>query len=182
MRTAQRLGFVGARPVEEVVEHARHFVEALDGIVAVPGDELGATRRPRVVDIGSGGGVPGLVIANDRPDLAVTLVDRRQKRTDFLQRAVGALGYGGWVTVRCCDTDALLAAGERFDAVTARGFGPPSRTLRTAAGLVRPGGRIVISEPPAGDRWPAREVAKLGLAHRRHGRVAVFEAVPGPAR
>ena len=71
-----------------------------------------------------------MVVANDRPDLAVTLVDRRQKCTDFLERTVAALGWRDRVTVRCCDTEALIAAGERFDAVTARGFGPPARTLR----------------------------------------------------
>ena len=91
-----------------------------------------ADRKPdvrRCVDIGSGGGVPGLVVASDRPDLAVTLVDRRRKCTDFLERTTAALGWRDRVTVRCCDTDALITAGERFDAVTARGFGPPERTL-----------------------------------------------------
>ncbi len=48
---SQRLGFLGARPIAEVVEHARSFVTALDGVVG------------SVADIGAGGGVPGLVIA-----------------------------------------------------------------------------------------------------------------------
>ena len=115
-----------------------------------------------------------MVVANDRPDLAVTLVDRRQKCADFLERSVTALGFRDRVTVRCCDTSALIVAGEQFDAVMARGFGPPSRTLHVAAQLVRPGGRIVISEPPHGDRWSSDQLAKLGLAHRRQGAVAVF--------
>ena len=75
-----------------------------------------------------------MVVANDRPDLAVTLVDRRQKCADFLERSIAALGFRDRVTVRCCDTNALIAAGERFDAVTARGFGPPARTLQSGGG------------------------------------------------
>ena len=104
--------------------------------------------RPTVVDIGSGGGIPGLVVANDRPDLAVTLVDRRQKCADFLERSVAALGFRDRVTVRCCDTSALILAGERFDAVTARGFGPPSRTLQS-------GGRSRAFERPDRDQRAA---------------------------
>jgi 16S rRNA (guanine527-N7)-methyltransferase len=183
LRTAQRLGLLGIRPVEEVVEHAREFVRAL----ATTGSPIdvadGSTpAHPTVVDIGSGGGVPGLVVANDRPDLVVTLVDRRQKCADFLERSVTALGFRDRVTVRCCDTRALIVAGERFDVVTARGFGPPSRTLEVAADLVRPSGRIVISEPPAGDRWSSDQVEQLGLDYHREGAVVVFTRVPPAPR
>lgn len=135
-----------------------------------------APRRLTAVDIGSGGGIPGLVLAHDRPDLAVTLVDRRQKCTDFLERATASLGLRERVVVRCCDTSSLIAGGEHFDAVTARGFGPPSRTLRVAAQLIRSGGRIVISEPPEGDRWSPGQLEELGLTHRRMGAVVVFTA------
>ena len=182
LRRAQRLGLLGARPVEEVVEHARAFVAALApaGTTDAGTDRvIGASARHTVLDIGSGGGVPGLVVASDRPDLAVTLVDRRQKCTDFLERTTAALGWRERVTVRCCDTSALITAGEQFDAVTARGFGPPELTLEVAAQLIGPGGRIVISEPPHGDRWSPDQLSRLGLAHRREGAVAVFTpAVP----
>lgn len=174
------MGLLGARPVEEVVEHAREFVRALSGITPATStaDSLGSgSDRPTVVDIGTGGGIPGLVVANDRPDLSVTLVDRRQKCTDFLERAVAALGFRDRVTVRCCDVSTLIGAGEQFDAVTARGFGPPSRTVDTASKLVRPGGLIVISEPPEGDRWIAEQVGQLGLTHHREGSVTVFNRV-----
>ena len=180
---AQQLGLVGARPVDDAVGHAREFVRALE-TMRDPTDGVasgqGATNAPlTVVDMGSGGGLPGLVIAADRPDLAVTLVDRRQKCADFLERAVAALGLGDRVTVRCCDVTTLIGALEQFDAVTARGFGPPSATLRAAARLVRPGGRIVISEPPEGDRWNSGDVQGLGLTRKREGAVAVFtQAVP----
>ena len=47
---------------------------------------LAPVHNAAVLDIGSGGGLPGLVIAHDRPDVHVTLIDRREKRTDLLQR------------------------------------------------------------------------------------------------
>jgi len=139
---AQRLGFLGPRSIDEVIEHARFFVSAL---VDVDG---------RVIDLGSGGGVPGLVIAHDRPDLTVTLLDRRSKRTDFLTRVVRRLGWDDRVEVRGDDATALHPLdAEGWDAAVARGFGPPFDTLRIAAGLTRRGGTVVISEPPDGDRW-----------------------------
>jgi 16S rRNA (guanine527-N7)-methyltransferase len=107
----------------------------------------------------------------------VTLVDRREKRTDFLQRAGAPRGRGGPGGLPCAPLRALVAAGETFDAVTARGFGPPLSTLRLASQLVRPGGLVVISEPPAGERWPEPEVRSLGLERSRRGAVAVFRCV-----
>jgi 16S rRNA (guanine527-N7)-methyltransferase len=167
LRDAQRVGFLGQRAIPEVIEHARQFVDALDGVSGT------------VVDLGSGGGVPGLVIAVDRPDLAVVLVDRRQKRTDFLQRAVARLGAGERVTVRCDDVERMAAAGAAaFDGVTARGFGPPEFTLGLAVRLAAPGAPIVISEPPSGDRWDADLLGALDLDHDRRPGVAVFRRRP----
>ena len=169
---AQHLGFLGARPISEVIEHARAFVEGLDGL---PTDA-------RVIDLGSGGGVPGLVIANDRAGLRVTLLDRRTKRTDFLERVVGRLGWVDRVSVvatdvRTFDPDRL------FDAAVARGFGPPAETLAAAARVVRAGGRVVISEPPTGDRWDADALAAAGVERLAHpsSTVAVFVRLGEPA-
>jgi 16S rRNA (guanine527-N7)-methyltransferase len=141
LRQSQELGFLGARPIEHVIDHARSFVHALE--------ELEATGQ--VLDLGSGGGVPGLVIAHDHPTSPVTLLDRRRTRTDFLARMVRRLGWQNRVHVRTADAE--VADGPPFDAVVARGFGPPVHTLTTALRWVRPEGFVVISEPPTGDRW-----------------------------
>jgi 16S rRNA (guanine527-N7)-methyltransferase len=169
LSTSQRLGFLGSRPIAEVVEHARAFVDALDVI------------RGTVIDLGSGGGVPGLVIAVDRPDLRLVLVDRRGARTDHLSRLVGRLGLGGRVSVVTADA-ATVALPSPAEAVVARGFGPPDLTARVAARLLAPSGRLIVSEPPTPDptRWPAELLAELDLlavpwADRR---VAVFRHVP----
>ncbi len=161
---SQELGFLGDRPIDEVIDHAQAFVQALEGVSGA------------VVDLGSGGGVPGLVVAADRPDLLVTLLDRRTKRTDFLERVVRRLGWTDRVTVVNGDADRWWRELERpFAAATARGFGPPERTLRTALRFVGSGGRVVISEPPTGDRWASDLLVELGVERRPGvGRVACF--------
>lgn len=165
LRRAQRFGFLGSRPIPEAIAHARRFVDAL------------ADVRGSVVDLGSGGGLPGLVLAVDRPDLSIALVDRRQKRTDFLEQATARLGVGDRVSVHCGDARQFATEhADSFDAVTARGFGPPEMTLRIAAQCRSSGGLIVISEPPSGDRWDDDLVISLGLTRRPAPGVMVFFA------
>jgi 16S rRNA (guanine527-N7)-methyltransferase len=164
---SQRVGMLGVRPIADVIEHAGAFVLALANVTGT------------VVDLGTGGGVPGLVIARARPDLRLVLVDRRSSRTDHLQRLVARLGLTDRVEVLTVDA---IVLGERragvADAVVARGFGAPASTLRAAAPLVRSGGLIVVSEPPrhALDRWPQALLDELGLVATAPAdrRVAVF--------
>jgi 16S rRNA (guanine527-N7)-methyltransferase len=168
LRQAQRFGFFGPGPVEAAATHSMGFVAALAALP--PG--------ARVIDLGSGGGLPGLVIASELDTVDLTLVDRRQKRTDFLERAVRRHGWTH-VRVRCADVGEVVREVARgltlpFDAMTARGFGPPEVTLRQAAGVVGVPSLVIISEPPAGDRWPPDLVAELGFSSRREGAVRVF--------
>lgn len=172
LRQAQRFGFFGARPIDEAAEHSLAFVGALDPVQ--PGT--------RLIDLGSGGGLPGLVLASALPQTDITLLDRRQKRTDFLQLAVTRLGFDH-VHVLCADAEQLAAEVERgarpaFDVVTARGFGPPSVTLRLARRMLSEAGRIVISEPPDVDRWDRSLLDQLGLTSTRCGAVRLFRLRP----
>jgi 16S rRNA (guanine527-N7)-methyltransferase len=166
---AQRLGFLGSRPIPEVIAHARGFVRALESRTPV---------AESVLDLGSGGGVPGLVIAHDLPSVRLTLLDRRAKRTDALERWVRRLGWHDRITVACTEVTTFLPD-EPFDAVVARGFGPPEFTLAQAVRFVRDGGPIVISEPPDSDRWDERLLAKLGLRRVVDSAVASGPAEPG---
>lgn len=169
---SQRLGMLGDRPIGEVIEHAGAFVDALHEVTGT------------VIDLGSGGGVPGLVIARARPDLRVVLVDRRATRADHLARLVLRLDLSARVEVLPVDARALPASfGERADAVVARGFGPPSETLTRSAPLLVVGGLVVVSEPPAAraDRWPESLLTRLQLRRELGGdeRVARFRRVEG---
>lgn len=142
LTSSQRLGMLGDRPIDEVLDHARAFVAALRDIGGF------------VVDLGSGGGVPGLVLASDRPDLHVVLVDRRRARTDHLQRLVRRLGLDSRVDVRAVDAFELLMR-PPANAVVARGFASPAITAAAAHPLLVDEGLLVVSEPPHGvlDRW-----------------------------
>jgi 16S rRNA (guanine527-N7)-methyltransferase len=174
LRDAQRLGFFGDAPIETAMSHAESFVTAIGP----------APRGARVIDIGAGGGLPGLVVAAALPHTSVVLIDRREKRTDFLRRAVQRLGYDH-VTVITGDVDRwsreVIASREpAYDIVTARGFGPPATTLTYARRLVGAAGVIVISEPPSGDRWPADLLDDLGLLGEAVGPVRRFRVAPRP--
>lgn len=157
---AQRLGVTGERDLGEAIAHARAFVRCLDVVPA----------GSQVVDLGSGGGLPGIVIAHDRPDLAVTLVERRRSRADLLVRMAGRVtgsrpSPGCSVRVVSDDVTRMATPADGFDAATARSFGSPSVTLGAAARVVRRGGLIVISDPPPGseDRWTPDLLSRCGV-------------------
>lgn len=156
LRSSQRLGMLGDRPVHEAVEHAWAFVDALRDVTGT------------VVDLGAGGGVPGLVIAVARPDLHLVLVDRRTRRTDHLQRLVIRLALSARVEVLAVDATELAGSHRAAAAaVVARSFGPPAVVLRTATPLLVPGGRLIVSEPPPSrdieDRWPPALLDRCGV-------------------
>jgi 16S rRNA (guanine527-N7)-methyltransferase len=154
LERARDLGFLGPGPVEAHVEHAGAFLAALTEVEGL------------VVDLGSGGGVPGLVIAADRPDLRLVLVDARSVRCRFLEGAIADLGLAAEVEEGRAEEIGRSARRGTAAAVVARGFGPPAVTAECAAPLLLPGGRLVVSEPPgpaSPDRWPAAGLEQLGL-------------------
>jgi len=157
LERARRLGVLGPGPIDAHVEHAEGFLAALASVAA------GAL----VVDLGSGAGIPGLVVAEARPDLRVLLLDAMEKRTALLHDAVRGLGMEdrvGVVTGRAEQVGRDEELRGSAAAVTARSFGPPAATAECAAPLLEVGGLLVVSEPPEGhDRWPADELDVLGL-------------------
>jgi 16S rRNA (guanine527-N7)-methyltransferase len=92
-----------------------------------------------VYDLGSGAGLPGLVVAIALPDVGVTLVERRRNRAAFLELAVEHLGL----------SNAEVFAGpvetveELADVALARAFAPLERSWQVASRVLRPGGRLV---------------------------------------
>jgi len=169
LRAIQARGAIGEASLERAIVHAEQFVAALpDGLSTL-------------VDLGSGGGLPGLVIAVRRPELHVTLVERRQSRADLLSRAVRSLELGAHVVVLASDVRTLGESDPgSFDAVTARSFAAPPITARWAGILLRSGGRLVVSEPPTDDtdRWPAEMLAECDLVDQgRDQGVRVFSRI-----
>lgn len=158
LEEARDLGFLGPGPVAFHVEHARAYVPALEGVSG------------EAMDLGAGGGIPGLVLAAERPDLAWTFLDAMSKRTAFLERAVDRLGLTN-VTVRTARAEEAPDLRGRFAAVVARSFAAPGVTAECAAPLLQVGGRLVVSEPPEEpeDRWVGASVLGLGPATRLMG-------------
>ncbi len=141
---------------------AAHIDRALDLRSAVTPDPA------RALDLGSGGGVPGLPLALAWPASGWTLLDGSVTRTAFLRGAVQALDLQARVTVL---TERAESAGRgdlraTVDLVVARSFAGPAVTAECAAPFLRPGGRLVVAEPPGGrpQRWDGRAVALLGMA------------------
>jgi 16S rRNA (guanine527-N7)-methyltransferase len=161
LEEAKALGFLGPGPVAEHLAHA----EALAGHLP-PG-------VARLLDLGSGGGVPGLALACARPEIHVALLEGGERRASFLRSAVAQLGLGARCTViairaEVAGHDPALRA--TFDCVTARSFAAPAVTAECGAAFLRLGGHLVVSEPPELDpaRWPAAGLAELGLGHVTH--------------
>jgi len=166
LERSRALGFLGPGPIESHIEHSSLFGRAL------------GSAECRYADIGAGGGVPSLPVLLTGPRLSAVLIDSSQKRCAFLVWAIAELGMTERADVWCGRAEEIgredRARGQ-FDAVVARGFGPPAITLECATPLVCDGGRIVISEPPEPRLWPAEGLAGLGLTKLQAGRgVAVF--------
>ena len=134
--TAQKIGALSGAPIDQIISHALWFAKAIP------------SSAKRVIDLGSGAGVPGLIVAFDRPELELVLVDRRSGRTDSLTRSVLALNLGSRVSVKCSEIGDLVRDSKffkQFDAAISRGLGPPLETLRLSRDLVKPGGVVIIS-------------------------------------
>jgi 16S rRNA (guanine527-N7)-methyltransferase len=160
LERARERGFFGPGPVQAHLSHARGF-----GVVAL---EVSGEVPASAVDLGSGGGVPGLVLARDWPESSWLLIDAAHRRAADLEVAVRVLGLGGRVAVRASRAEDVAhepAAREAAELVTARSFAAPAVTAEIAAGLVARGGWVVVSEPPGGDpgRWPEAELSAFGF-------------------
>lgn len=117
----------------------RHVVESLDLLAAARLDD-----GLHVLDLGSGGGVPGVVAAVLRPQLAVTLVEADRRKAGFLVHVAGLLDLGNVLVVdRRAEAMARDAAhAGRYDAALSRAAAPPPQLAQLAIPLLRPAGRL----------------------------------------
>jgi 16S rRNA (guanine527-N7)-methyltransferase len=158
LEEARELGFLGPGPIEHQLRHAVQLARVIEPFTG------------RFLDLGSGGGLPGLVLASELPPATGCLLDARQRRCVFLTRAISRLGLGPRMTVACGRAETLArdpSLRGSFDLVVARSFGSPPITAECAAGFLRAGGRLVVAEPPDADasvaRWPAEGLARVGF-------------------
>lgn len=167
LERARAVGFLGPGPLRVHLEHARNYAPLI-----LAGAE-------KVIDLGSGGGLPGLPLFVDRPELAGVLLDAAQKRGSFLLWALAELGLTDRVTVVVGRAEEVAHDPNyrsQFDAVVCRGFGPPAITVECSVGYLGTKGRLLISDPPERRAWNETGLAELGVRHvETTSGVALFE-------
>jgi 16S rRNA (guanine527-N7)-methyltransferase len=146
-------GLLGPREVPRIWD--RHLLNC--AVVA----ELVEQRRGTLLDLGSGAGLPGLVLAMVLPDTAVTLLEPMERRCRFLTECVTELGLANVSVLRGRAEDVTL----RTDVVTARAVAPLPRLAELAVSVVRPGGMVLAIK----GRAAAEELKAAGPVLRRIG-------------
>lgn len=123
-------GLIGPREAPRLWE--RHILNCAALAPALSADGSAA-------DVGSGAGLPGLVLAVCRPDVRFTLVEPLLRRTDFLTETVNTLGLGNVEVLRARAED----VDRSYDVVTARAVAPLARLAQWCLPLCRPGGELL---------------------------------------
>jgi 16S rRNA (guanine527-N7)-methyltransferase len=118
-------------------------------------------RGPRIVDIGTGAGFPGLPLALTNPDARLTLLDATAKKLAFVREAAAALGLMNVEIVHARAESWRPEA--RFNSVVARAVGPLDLLVRTAGHLAVGGGRLLAMK----GRFPAAEIETIPSGWKR---------------
>jgi 16S rRNA (guanine527-N7)-methyltransferase len=134
--------------VERMVSH-----HVLDSLAVLP--HLASRKGMRLVDVGSGGGLPGIPLAIARPEWHVALVDSNQKKAAFLRQAVADLRLSNAEVVN--NRAEAYAPPELFEVAAARALSDLARFVKAAAHLVGEGGRMVAMK----GAYPQAEIAML---------------------
>ena len=129
-------------------EHARRLVD--DSLALLPHLD----HAQSLLDVGTGGGMPGIPLAIARPDLQVTLLEADHRKAAFCTHAAAVLRLDLAVVAERAEDAAHGPFRENFDAVTARALAPFPELLELCLPFVRPGGRLLAmrthSEPLEG--------------------------------
>ncbi len=146
---------MGPGPIDPHIERALNIGEALQ------------VAPDTALDLGSGGGLPGLPLALAWTQTKWILLEGGNKRAAFLEEAASTLGLQGRVDVVALRAEVAGRGPLRgsVDCVVARSFGPPAVTAECAAPFLRVGGNLIVAEPPGGasDRWPDAALSGLGM-------------------
>ena len=150
----EELGLIG--PLELPRLWSRHILNC--GIVA-------PLLSGRVGDVGSGAGLPGLVLAIARPDVEFVLIEPMERRTAWLNDQVAELGLTNVAVVR--DRAEDVRRDVLLDQVTARAVSALKKLIPMTAPLVRPGGELVLMKG-AGAANEVEDAAKQIRAYKLH--------------
>ena len=152
-----RLRLTGEDDAEEILQ--KHVLDSL----AVC-RQLGAGAR--LVDVGSGAGFPGIVVACARPDVRVSLIESRRRRASFLAEVVRSVPLTGCGVhaMRAEEAAGLSELAYRADVVTARAL-RLDQLLQVAPALLAPGGRVIAMQTANADMAGVRAIGeRFGFA------------------
>jgi 16S rRNA (guanine527-N7)-methyltransferase len=142
------------------------------------GAELVAAFAGPVVDVGSGGGSPGIPLAAALPDREVTLLEASRRKAEFLERAAAA-----FPNVRVVWGRAEEQRPEAWGVAVAKALAPPPVAAEWCLPLVRPGGAAILWVGPSAEHGRAARVAeRLGgeLAESPPGFLVLRKVAPTP--
>jgi 16S rRNA (guanine527-N7)-methyltransferase len=161
-------GLIGPREVPRLWE--RHLLNCAVVEELVPADAT-------LADVGSGSGLPGLVLAAVRPDVSVTLIEPLLRRATFLGEAVETLGLPNVEVVRSRAED---LADRRFTVVTARAVAPLRRLAGWCAPLIEPDGWMLALKGDRAATELAETTSVLGTLGLLDARIVEVGPVDGP--
>lgn len=128
----------------------------LDSLAVLP--HIGDAQR--LLDVGTGGGLPGIVLAITRPDIHVTMLDSLQKKTTFVRQAINELGLTNATVV--CERVENFQPEQKFDVVISRAFAELADFIHGAAHLLGDNGRILAMKGV----HPQAEIERAPGTHR----------------
>ena len=149
------VNLTGARTMAEVLAQ----ITAGDGLLKVPWTEIG-----RVIDIGSGGGLPAVPLALAMPQVHFTLLEANTRKCAFLEHVIATLTLAN-VAVAAGRAEELghrPALREQFDRAISRAAAPPGVLLELALPFVEPGGDLVAQVSPLDPQSLAAAAGLLG--------------------
>ena len=147
-------GLIGPKEGDRIWE--RHIANCIPITTILP-------ENVRLVDVGSGAGLPGIVIALARPDLKVTLVEPLQRRVDFLNEVVAELGI---------PVEVIRGRAERvkkqFEIVTARAVAPLEKLINISWHMIPKGGSLMAMKGESAAEEMAATTLKKGSTTQLH--------------
>ena len=161
-RYNDRVNLVSRQDIDRLWE--RHINDALG---------LAPLLQPgTLLDVGSGGGLPGMVLAIAEPQRTVCLLERSQRKANFLRRVVAELELSQ-VSVLCEDMDVGPGPRDRFDNISARAVAPAAELWPRLQPWLGPGGQVLVAYGPrTRDQVPANAVVEW-LPSRSAGETGV---------
>ena len=164
-------GLIGPRETDRL--WSRHILNCAAPAELIP-------DGARVVDVGSGAGLPGLVLAVARPDCRVVLLEPLERRVRFLDEVLDRLALTNALVIRARAQDAPADA-RGADVVVSRAVAPLGRLAGWCAGLARPGGLVLALKGSSAHEELVRDAADVAAAGLRSAEVVVLDGAAGPA-